>query len=65
MGKNKNNSKLKVGDRIYYLGPNGVEEDVAMIIDGQEITTQNYGCIYKRNLLSANDPRVIEFISKY
>ena len=56
--------KVKPGDTIYYLTENGIESDVAMMVDGQEITTSDYGYINVKDCLPEDDPRVIEYNGK-
>ena len=55
-------NKIKAGDVIYYLTKDGVESDVAMIVDGQEITTSDYGFVSVKHCLPEDDPRVVEYI---
>lgn len=56
--------KVKPGDTIYYLTEDGIESDVAMMVDGQEITTSDYGYINVKHCLPEDDPRVIEYRGK-
>ncbi len=56
--------KVKPGDTIYYLTEDGIESDVAMMVDGQEITTSDYGYINAKDCLPEDDPRVIEYRGK-
>lgn len=62
--KRKKDKKLvfKEGDTVYYETPNGIESDTIMMIDGQELTLSDYGCLYKRDCLSVDDPRVVEHL---
>lgn len=62
MGKNKK-FKIKEGDIIYYDGPNGIEEDVAMMIDGHEITASDYGYLNIKDCLPSDDPRVVDYLN--
>lgn len=61
--KQKKN-KIKEGDVIYYLTPDWVESDVAMIIEGNAITTSDDGYINVKDCLSEDDQRVVEYKSK-
>ena len=54
--------KVKPGDTIYYLTEGGVESDIAMIIDGHEIVTSDYGYLNMKDCLQKDDPRVLEYI---
>jgi hypothetical protein len=56
--------KVKPGDTIYYMTEDGIESDVAMMVDGQEITTSDYGYINIKDCLPEDDPRVIEYLGK-
>lgn len=56
--------KAKPGDTIYYLTDDGIESDVAMMVDGQEITTSDYGYINIKDCLPEDDPRVVEYLDK-
>ena len=56
--------KIKAGDVVYYLTEDGIESDVAIMVDGQEITTSDSGYLNIKDWLSEDDPRVIEYIKK-
>ena len=56
--------KVKPGDTIYYMTEDGIESDVAMMVDGQEITTSDYGYITVKDCLPKDDPRVVEYLDK-
>lgn len=55
-------NKIKPGDVVYYLTKDGIKSDIAMMIDGHEIITPDYGYLNVKNCLSKDDPRVVEFI---
>lgn len=61
--RNKKN-KIKEGDVIYYLTEDGIKSDTAMMVDGQEITTSDYGFVNVKDCLPEDDPRVVEYIKK-
>lgn len=54
--------KIKAGDIVYYLTEDGIESDVAIMVDGQEITTSDYGYLHVKDCLPEDDPRVVEYI---
>ena len=64
MTKKSKEKKFKVheGDTIYYETPNGIEEDIAMMIDGHEITTSDYGYLNIKDCIPSDDPKVIEYL---
>ena len=57
-------NKIREGDVIYYLTEDGIKSDIAMMVDGQEITTSDYGFVNVKDCLSEDDPRVVEYIKK-
>jgi hypothetical protein len=54
--------KVCVGDTIYYESINGIEQSIAMIVDGQDIVTPDLGHISKKKCLPECDPRVIDYL---